>query len=154
MEFLTDMITEIKLAGKVPVRTAALTLQVAEKAAAVLFFSVFGIFTDAFTVITAADPVFFVILIDDVAGTVVEKSYTFSAVFYIQRFGKILKFILMYASRYIKGCKAAPYTPVCGQFFKEGLIFFFVIDLYPEFHGFLFSGFLQNNKLLWYNTMS
>ena len=92
------MITEIKLAGKIPGGTAGRALQITVTAAAVLSGLVFRIFTDAVFIITTADPVFFIVCVDDIAGTVIEKSHALFAAFKVQCFLKILQFFLMYGA--------------------------------------------------------
>ncbi len=102
MIFLADMIAEIQLAGEVFVRAAFRTLEMAEEAATVLFGLMLRILAEAFAVIAAADPVFFVIFINDIAGAVVDESDTLPAVFNVKSFFKILKFFAVDGSAYVK----------------------------------------------------
>ena len=122
------MVAEIELTGQVPRRASSRTLQITVTAAAVLPGLMLRILADALTVIAAGDPVFLIVLVDDITRPVNQKGHPFPALLQIERRFKILQFLRMYRTGDRKGRKKSAQPPVLRKLLKKRLIFFFTVD--------------------------
>lgn len=128
MVLFTDMITEVKLTRQIARRAPGRALQITVTAAAVLPGLMLRILADALTVIAAGDPVFLIVLVDDITRPVNQKGHSFPALLQIERRFKILQFLRMYRTGDRKGRKKSAQPPVLRELLKKCAVFFFTVD--------------------------